>query len=177
MFIKIHCGTYKGSTMFVTKKIDENHTCPKTITRKHHKNANKSLIGYLVKEQLEDPNREYKPKYIIKDMDVCFGVNISYQQAYRGLHKGLEILRGSPVESFEKLPYYCHNLEKKNPGTVTKIKVDKEGRFEILFIFIGIALQKMATLRIALQSQKWFKKSTYIATYEESINPVGDIEA
>ena len=129
-----------GSTMFVTKKFDDNHTCPKTITRKHHRNANKSLIGYLVKEQLEDPNREYKPKDIIKDMVVRFGVNISYQQAYRGLHKGLEMLRGSPFESFEKLPYYCHNLEKKNPGTVTNIKVDKEGRFEMLFISIGVVV-------------------------------------
>ncbi|PWA79016.1 transposase, MuDR, MULE transposase domain protein [Artemisia annua] len=126
------CGTFKGSTMFVTKKIDDNYTCPKTITCKHHRNAYKSLIGYLVKEQLEDPNREYKPKDIIKYM-----VHIG------GCIKGLEMLRGSPVESFEKLPYYCRNLEKKNPDTVTKIKVDKEGRFEMLFISIGVALIKV----------------------------------
>nr|GEU48519.1 hypothetical protein [Tanacetum cinerariifolium] len=86
-----------------------------------------------------DTNRVYKPKHIMKDMVVRFGVNISYMQAYRGLHKRFEMLRGNPVESFEKLPYYCHNLEKVNPGIVAHIKVDNEGRFEMLFISIGVA--------------------------------------
>ena len=73
-------------------------------------------------------------------MAVRFGVNISYHQAYRGLHKGFEMLRGCHVESFMKLPYYCYNLEKVNPGTVTKIKVDNQGRFEMLFISIGVGV-------------------------------------
>ena len=30
---------------------------------------------------------------------------------------------------------------------------------------------------LGIWAQKWFKKSTYRATYEESIYPVGDIEA
>nr|GEZ53432.1 hypothetical protein [Tanacetum cinerariifolium] len=55
-----------------------------------------------------------------------------------GLHKGFEMLRGNRVESFKKMPYYCHNLKKVNPGTVTNIKVDNEERFEMLFISIGV---------------------------------------
>ena len=98
------------------------------------------FLWILIEEQLADPNREYKPKDIIKDMVVRFGVNISYHQASRGLHKGFEMLRGCAVESFKKLPYYCYNLEKVNPGTVTKIKVDNQGRFEMRFISIGVAV-------------------------------------
>ena len=37
------------------------------------------------------------------------------------------------------------------------------------------ALQNISDL--GTWAQKWFKKSTYGATYEESIYPVGDIEA
>ncbi|GJW59105.1 transposase, MuDR, MULE transposase domain protein [Tanacetum coccineum] len=46
-------------------------------------------------------------------------------------------VRGSPYEAFEMLPYYCYNLEKKNQGTVTRIKTDDNGVFEMLFIAIG----------------------------------------
>ncbi|GJU18023.1 hypothetical protein Tco_1145989 [Tanacetum coccineum] len=46
-------------------------------------------------------------------------------------------VRGSPYEAFEMLPYYCYNLEQKNEGTVTRIKTDDKGVFEMLFIAIG----------------------------------------
>ncbi|GJS42903.1 transposase, MuDR, MULE transposase domain protein [Tanacetum coccineum] len=54
---------------------------------------------------------------------------------------GLEKIRGSPYESFEMLPYYLHNLERKNKGTVTRIKID-EGVFEMLFIALGASIRK-----------------------------------
>ncbi|GJU47742.1 transposase, MuDR, MULE transposase domain protein [Tanacetum coccineum] len=66
---------------------------------------------------------------------------ISYQQAWRGKEYGLEKIRGSPYESFEMLPYYLHNLERKNKGTVTRIKID-EGVFEMLFIALGASIRK-----------------------------------
>ncbi|GJU39632.1 transposase, MuDR, MULE transposase domain protein [Tanacetum coccineum] len=53
---------------------------------------------------------------------------------------GLEKIRGSPYESFEMLPYYLHNLERKNKGTVTRIKID-EGVFEMLFIALGASIR------------------------------------
>ncbi|GJS04391.1 putative reverse transcriptase domain-containing protein [Tanacetum coccineum] len=53
---------------------------------------------------------------------------------------GLQQIRGSPYESFEMLPYYCHNLERSNPGTVTHIKTNKEGVFEMLFIALGASM-------------------------------------
>ncbi|GKB01252.1 transposase, MuDR, MULE transposase domain protein, partial [Tanacetum coccineum] len=38
------------------------------------------------------------------------------------------------------LPYYCHNLERKNQGTVTRIKTDEKEVFEMLFIAIGASI-------------------------------------
>ncbi|GJS64074.1 transposase, MuDR, MULE transposase domain protein [Tanacetum coccineum] len=52
-----------------------------------------------------------------------------------------EKIRGSPYESFEMLPYYLHNLERKNEGTVTRIKTDEEGVFEMLFIALGASIR------------------------------------
>nr|GEV67096.1 transposase, MuDR, MULE transposase domain protein [Tanacetum cinerariifolium] len=50
-------------------------------------------------------------------------------------------IRGSPYEAFEMLPYYCFNLERKNEGTVTRIKTDENEVFEMLFIAIGASIR------------------------------------
>ncbi|GJR22453.1 hypothetical protein Tco_0970980 [Tanacetum coccineum] len=63
------------------------------------------------------------------------------EEAWRGKEYGLQQIRGSPYESFEMLPYYCYNLERKNQGTVTRIKTDDKGVFEMLFIALGASIR------------------------------------
>ncbi|GKA08671.1 transposase, MuDR, MULE transposase domain protein [Tanacetum coccineum] len=58
-----------------------------------------------------------------------------------GKDYAIQQIRGSPFESFEMLPYYCYNLERKNQGTVTRIKTDEKGVFEMLFIAIGTSIR------------------------------------
>ncbi|GJT04117.1 hypothetical protein Tco_0838579 [Tanacetum coccineum] len=53
----------------------------------------------------------------------------------------IQQIRGSPYEAFEMLSYYCYNLEQKNEGTVTRIKTDEKGVFEMLFIAIGASIR------------------------------------
>nr|GFB20042.1 transposase, MuDR, MULE transposase domain protein [Tanacetum cinerariifolium] len=50
---------------------------------------------------------------------------------------GIQQIRGSPYEAFEMLPYYCYNIEQKKEGTISRIKTDEKGVFEMLFIAIG----------------------------------------
>ncbi|PWA43647.1 hypothetical protein CTI12_AA407860 [Artemisia annua] len=64
-------------------------------------------------EKLKHARRDLKPKDMQRDMLEQYKTSISYQQAWRGKDYGLQMIRGSPTESFEMLPYYCHNLEKK----------------------------------------------------------------
>ncbi|GKA19661.1 transposase, MuDR, MULE transposase domain protein [Tanacetum coccineum] len=59
----------------------------------------------------------------------------------KGKHYGIQQVRGSPYEAFKMLPYYCNNLEQKNEGTVTRIKTDDKGVFEMLFIAIGASIR------------------------------------
>nr|GEV36272.1 transposase, MuDR, MULE transposase domain protein [Tanacetum cinerariifolium] len=59
----------------------------------------------------------------------------------KGKHYGIQPVKGSPYEAFEMLPYYCYNLEKKNEGTVTRIKTDDNRVFEMLFIAIGASIR------------------------------------
>ncbi|GJV13285.1 transposase, MuDR, MULE transposase domain protein [Tanacetum coccineum] len=116
------------------------HTCPKTQTYPNHRNANKKVIAHILNPKLKDNRRVLKGKDIQKDILSQYKTSISYQQAWRGKEYGLEQIRGSPYESFEMLPYYLHNLERKNKGTVTRIKTD-EGVFEMLFIALGASIR------------------------------------
>ena len=50
--------------------------------------------------------------------------------------------KGFTYEAFEMLLYFCYNLERKNEGTVTRIKTDEEGVFEMLFIALGASVSQ-----------------------------------
>ncbi|GJY89925.1 transposase, MuDR, MULE transposase domain protein [Tanacetum coccineum] len=84
-------------------------------------------------------------------------------EGYQYLSDRSTLERGSPFESFEKLPYYCYNLERKNQGTVTRIKTDEKGVFKMLFIAIDsyvhalstpVAYNRCDTLKGSIQGNK-----------------------
>ncbi|GJU90406.1 transposase, MuDR, MULE transposase domain protein [Tanacetum coccineum] len=67
-------------------------------------------------------------------------IDISYKQAWRAKNVVLEYISGFPMASFAQLPYYCHNLELTNDGTVTHIETDDEDRFKMVFIAFGVVI-------------------------------------
>nr|GEZ48457.1 transposase, MuDR, MULE transposase domain protein [Tanacetum cinerariifolium] len=82
-----------------------------------------------------------------------------------GKNYGIQQVRSSPYEAFEMLPYYCYNLEKKNEGTVTRIKTDDNGVFEMLFIAIGASIHTFLNyLRPVLNIDATHLKGLYKGT-------------
>lgn len=129
-----------NSSVFYVKYFNSNHTCSKTQTHPHLRQANPRVIGDILKEQMKDSRRVYRGKEIVQDFRQRFHVDISYSQAWRGKCHALQSLHGSSKESFSELPLYCYNLEKCNPGTVTHIRTDSKHRFEFVFISIGASV-------------------------------------
>ncbi|KAE8719042.1 Enolase 2 [Hibiscus syriacus] len=89
--------------------------------------------------------RVYRGHEIMTDMNTRFKISISYSQAWRAKCYALELMRGSPEALFAQMSAYCHNLKLKNPGSVTHIKTDRDGRFELMFIAIGVAIRSFIT--------------------------------
>lgn len=133
-------------SVFQVKTLKDHHTCSKTQTNPNHRNANKHVLGHILRDQLKDSSRVYRGSDIMIDLNQRFQIDVSYSQAWRGKCRAIELLRGTDEESFYKLPIYCHNLKKANPGTVTHIKTDNVGRFENLFVAIGVAVSKCLSL-------------------------------
>nr|GEW48185.1 transposase, MuDR, MULE transposase domain protein [Tanacetum cinerariifolium] len=121
--------------------LNDVHTCSKTQTYPNHRNANKKVTGHLLTSKLQDRLRVLRGKDIQQDILSEYKIHISYQQAMKGKHYGIQQVRGSPYEAFEMLPYYCYNLENKNEGTITRIKTDDNGVFKMLFIAIGASIR------------------------------------
>ncbi|GJT93048.1 transposase, MuDR, MULE transposase domain protein [Tanacetum coccineum] len=138
---KICATRWRDTDKFSITFLNDVHTCPKTQTYHNHRNANKKVIAHLLTPKLQDTKRVLKGKDIQQDILSEYKINISDQQAWRGKDYGIQQIRGSPYEAFEMLPYYCYNLERKNEGTITCIKTDEKGVFEMLFIAIGVSIR------------------------------------
>ncbi|GJU46718.1 transposase, MuDR, MULE transposase domain protein [Tanacetum coccineum] len=112
------CDWYLRATLWDnTKKyyityLNDVHTCSKTQTYPNHQNANKKFIGHLLTPKLQDRSRVLRGKDIQQDILSEYKIHISYQQAMKGKHYGIQQVRGSPYEAFEMLPFYsCAEIE------------------------------------------------------------------
>ncbi|XP_035838230.1 uncharacterized protein LOC118485846 [Helianthus annuus] len=130
-----------GGSLFFVKHMNNRHTCSKTQTHPHFRQANPKVLGHFLKEQLKDSGRIYRAKEIVKDFRQRFEVEITKLQAWRGKSHALELLQGTTRDSFAELLIYCYNLKLANPGSVTHILVDEQSRFEMVFVALGDAIR------------------------------------
>nr|GEV17664.1 hypothetical protein [Tanacetum cinerariifolium] len=107
----------------------------------HHRNATTKLLGRLLEPKFKDNTRIYKGKDIKQDIYTDLKIDISYKQAWKENNVALEYISGCSVASFAQLPYYCHNLELTNDGTVTHIETDDEDHFKMVFIAFGVVIR------------------------------------
>ncbi|KAL5545807.1 hypothetical protein UlMin_005494 [Ulmus minor] len=107
------------------------HKCSVDIVKSDHKQAISSVISEFIKPKLLDPKVQYEINNIIQDVKQKFGVNMSYEKAWRARVEALDDIRGSFEDSFRLLPRYLHALENQNPGTITRIEKDEHDRYVI----------------------------------------------
>ncbi|KAE8687442.1 F-box/LRR-repeat protein 14-like [Hibiscus syriacus] len=80
-----------------------------------------------------------------KEASASFNQNLSDVSTLKDPRSNDLSQSGSPETSFAQLPAHCHNLKLKNPRSVTHIKTDRDGHFELLFIVIGAAIRSFIT--------------------------------
>ncbi|XP_022849788.1 uncharacterized protein LOC111371851 [Olea europaea var. sylvestris] len=133
----VRASKIKTSEIFTIREYIPEHTCSLDVRRNAQIHAMSAVIGLHIMRRLDDANQSYVPAGIIRDMEREFGVRITYNKAWRAKEKGLQFLRGTPEESFQKLPSYCHMLTEKNPGTIAHIELDSNNRFLYFFLAFG----------------------------------------
>ncbi|KAL4011430.1 hypothetical protein IC575_028488 [Cucumis melo] len=72
----------KDSNIFKIKKYVKVHSCSLEFLNRDHRQAKSWVVGELIKSKFKGP-RIYKPRDIIEDMRQDYGINMSYEKAWR----------------------------------------------------------------------------------------------
>ncbi|KAA0037331.1 MuDRA-like transposase [Cucumis melo var. makuwa] len=112
----------KNSNIFKIKKYVKVHSCSLEFLNRDHRQAKSWVVGELIKSKFKGPGRIYKPRDIIEDMRQDYGINMSYEKAWRARENAYERVRGSPEESYNLLRRYSEALKFTNPGFLNCIR-------------------------------------------------------
>ena len=131
-----------------------------------HDNCHTSswLVGESMKRTYQ-VGRQYRPRDIITDIRNKYGVQISYDKAWRVREFALNSIMGSLEESYGALPCYCYMLEQKNSRTITDIVTDVDNQFKYLFMAFGACIYGFRTsIRPIIVVDGTFLKLKYLGT-------------
>lgn len=145
--VRENCGWHMTASvvgngnMFHVRTLVDVHTCSKTQLIANHRQANKKVLGHILKENFIDASRALRPNDIVHDINQQYGIKIGYHQGWRARCSALLLVRGTHEESFTRLPMFLYNMELHNPGTRTRIRTDSSGRFEMCFAALGCTVR------------------------------------
>ena len=90
------------SEMFEVTVFNNVHTCTQDVRDVDHRNASPWVVGHLVKRKLADKTNKYLANNVKADMNDYFGVEMSYEKAWRCREKAIEYVRGTAEMSYSK---------------------------------------------------------------------------
>ncbi|RVX05104.1 hypothetical protein CK203_020070 [Vitis vinifera] len=115
----------------------KSHTCGGQSWKSAH--PTKNWLVSIIKDRLQD-TPHHKPKDIAKCIFQDFGIELNYTQVWRGIEDAREQLQGSYKEAYNLLPWFCEKLVETNPGSVAKLLINDDKRFERLFVSFHASL-------------------------------------
>ncbi|KAL4035334.1 hypothetical protein IC575_004018 [Cucumis melo] len=131
----------KDSNIFKIKKYVKVHSCSFEFLNRDHRQAKSWVVGELIKSRFKLPGRIYKPCDIIEDKRQDYGINMSYEKAWRARENAYERVRGSPKESYNLLRRYGEALKFTNPGTIFHMELEDDRFFKYLFMAVGACVR------------------------------------
>ncbi|GJT99354.1 hypothetical protein Tco_1109693 [Tanacetum coccineum] len=130
---KLRARLWDNTERYYITHLNDVHTCPKTQTYPNHRNANKKVIGHLLTPKLQDRSRVLRGKDIQQDILSEYKIHISYQQAMKGKHYGIQqgwVKISDVPEGAIALVY-----AKGKPGHVGMVDVGAQKNALVIFLF------------------------------------------
>ncbi|TXG62181.1 hypothetical protein EZV62_013544 [Acer yangbiense] len=153
----------EGGNYWIVRIFERDHSCTIDGLHNRYRQASAWLIGEMLSPKLAVNGRSLKPKEIMTDMQVEYGLRLNYTKAWKTKEHAENNVFGPPDMSYQLLPAYCHELKRVNPGTVTAIKTNDAHQFEYLFCkkkFVDFC-------------SDFYKTNTWLESYSGLIFPVG----
>ncbi|XP_049354645.1 uncharacterized protein LOC125819221 [Solanum verrucosum] len=134
------CGsTIKASfrkkyDVFKVRYFNSEHTCPMQDRVLTKVQATVGFVSGVTAPKLVNHKIIHTPKYIIVDIREFYGVQISYQQAWRAKERALEMIRGKPSAGYRQMPRYIYMLNTIYPNSYIRMQKNEEDEFMYMFV-------------------------------------------
>ncbi|WMV15858.1 hypothetical protein MTR67_009243 [Solanum verrucosum] len=92
------------------------------------------FVSGMTAPKLVNHKRIHTPKDIIADIRKFYGVQISYQQAWRAKERALEMIRGKPSAGYRQMPRYIYMLNTVYPNSYVRMQNTEEDEFMYLLV-------------------------------------------
>ena len=92
------------------------------------------VVSTVIADKLLDKGRVIRPVDVIGEFKSSHGIEILYSKTWKAREYAQNLVYSHSLDSFQMLLSYFYMLKQQNPGTVTKLQVDEDNRFEICFI-------------------------------------------
>ena len=157
---RLYVASVGGSgNLFRIKTYTANHSCT-GILHAGHKQATMQFIADWILSKVKDHPR-YRPTQIVQDVKRELRVEITYSKALRAKELVLEAIHSSFEDAYQAMPKYCADIEKTNPGSLTKLDISFENRFRRVFIAYGASCSGFAHCRPLLGLDGTHLKTRY----------------
>ncbi|KAK3219531.1 hypothetical protein Dsin_013501 [Dipteronia sinensis] len=130
----------EGGNYWIVRIFEEDHSCTIDDLHNRYSQASAWLIGEILSLKLAVSGRSLKPKEIMTDMQVEYGLGLLYRKALKAKELVEQNFFSPSDLSYQLLPAYCHQLKRVNPGTVTTIKTNPAKNFEYLLFPLSASL-------------------------------------
>ncbi|XP_010314417.2 uncharacterized protein [Solanum lycopersicum] len=124
----------KKSDIFIVRSFNSENTCPMRERVLTKVQATLEFVSGVTAPKLVNHKQIYIPRDIIDDIREYYGVQISYQQAWRAKKRALSMIRGKSSAGYRRLPRYIHNLKTVYPNSYIRMHKTEEDKFMYLFI-------------------------------------------
>ncbi|XP_019264068.1 PREDICTED: uncharacterized protein LOC109241751 [Nicotiana attenuata] len=170
-------SSLKKANVFKVRNFSKVHSCPLKDRSYAQRQATAKLIGSLLIDKYKDPKTIYTPNDIIGDMNKQYGLQMTYMQAWRSKEYAVQVLRGNPSESYEKLPSYFYMLVLTNPMSVVNLKKTEEDLFMYAFVALYPSIKGWQYCKPVVVVDGTFLKSAYRGTLliASTQDPAGNI--
>ncbi|XP_060968443.1 uncharacterized protein LOC133035997 [Cannabis sativa] len=125
------------SNMFEVSTFHNVHTCSLDLRGKDNRQASPLIVSHLIKDKFATDGSDHLASNIRKSMHKDYGIQMSYEKAWRCREKALHLAQGTPEDSYSKLLSYLHMLKLRNLGTITDFVVE-DGRFKFCRLVVCV---------------------------------------
>ncbi|XP_049365477.1 uncharacterized protein LOC125830322 [Solanum verrucosum] len=124
----------KKSNVFKVRYFNSEHTFPMRDRVLTKVQATIGFVSGVTAPKLVNHKRIHIPKDIIADIREFYGVQISYQQAWRAKERALEMIRGKSSAGYRQMPRYIYMLNTVYPNSYIRMQKTEEDEFMYLFV-------------------------------------------